>query len=120
MKVILSFNKEVIQKRRKLLNEIEAEATNASTDTSTNEGNGIEDVLKWGSRRPPTAFLDALLTAQVDGELLTDKQIGDEVSTFIFAVSDTRQRYRAFGMFCFGVFYRHCRDMIPQQQASHS
>ncbi|KAH8410920.1 hypothetical protein KR222_008907, partial [Zaprionus bogoriensis] len=50
--------------------------------------------------RPKMAFLDNLLTAEVDGKPLTFEDIFEEVSTFMFEGHDTTASAITFALFC--------------------
>lgn len=66
----------MIENRKKFLQEQSTDEMNVSNDDND------DDVPK-----KKLSFLDTLLTARVDGNKLTDTEISNEVSTFIFAVS---------------------------------
>lgn len=73
--ILRAFNETVISQRKKQLIAQQQGNNNDSDKT------GDEVTPK---RRP--VFLDMMLSATVDGVPLTDQEIGDEVSTFVFAV----------------------------------
>lgn len=73
--LLRSFNQNLINERKQ---QLEAELAARNNNVTATES---ED-----KPRKRTAFLDMLLTATVDGRPLTDQEIGDEVSTFVFAV----------------------------------
>lgn len=75
MDILRKFNQTIISQRKELIAAQQKENNNDSTK---------EDDEMAPKRRP--VFLDLMLTTTVDGVPLTDQEIGDEVSTFVFAV----------------------------------
>ncbi|XP_068145393.1 probable cytochrome P450 4e1 [Drosophila tropicalis] len=59
---------------------------------------GQDEQLEVG--RPKMAFLDNLLTAEVEGKPLTFQQIFEEVSTFMFEGHDTTASAITFAVYC--------------------
>lgn len=68
-----AFAFQIIEQRRRLL------------QTAGYQAAQLDDEL-LDAKRPKMAFLDNLLTAEVDGQPLTFEQIFEEVSTFMFEV----------------------------------
>lgn len=73
LKVLHDFTNSVIEKRKLELKHTINESTSNQVDEFTSKGK--------------FSFLDLLLTTTVDGRPLTQEEIRDEVSTFLFAVS---------------------------------
>ncbi|XP_030388381.1 cytochrome P450 4e3-like [Scaptodrosophila lebanonensis] len=78
---------QIIEKRRAL---IQTSSYNATPD---------DDEL-MDAKRPKMAFLDNLLTAEVQGKPLTFEQIFEEVSTFMFEGHDTTASAITFALYC--------------------
>lgn len=70
-----NFTLNMIDKRRKI-----------NEDTMRTTGSGEQEDETFGRRK--RALLDTLLDARIDGKLLTDDDIREEVDTFTFAVSN--------------------------------
>ena len=73
LKVLHDFTNSIIEKRK-----LELEHT-----FSDSPSNHVDEFIPKGK----FSFLDLLLTTRVDGKPLTQEEIRDEVSTFLFAVS---------------------------------
>ena len=74
LKILHSFNDDIIQKRKLYLKEL--------ADSEEIDGNPSDTEDKKRQ-----LFIDTMLTAKTtDGRSLTDQEISDEVSTFVFAV----------------------------------
>lgn len=63
-----------------------------------------EEHLQQNLRQKRNALLDTLLSATLDGQPLTDKQIRDEVNTFVFEGHDTSSSAVSF---CLYLLSRH-------------
>ncbi|XP_022219094.2 LOW QUALITY PROTEIN: cytochrome P450 4ae1 [Drosophila obscura] len=90
VKCLHQFTDSIIEQRRQLLRR---------ERSSGDPGEPAE-----GERGRRNALLDTLLRARVDGQPLTDKQIRDEVSTFIFEGHDTTTSAVSF---CLYLLSRH-------------
>ncbi|KAM8719127.1 hypothetical protein ACLKA7_011783 [Drosophila subpalustris] len=89
IKCLRNFTDEIIERRRQLLQRRQQQPANS------------QEVAK----RAP--LLDTLLQASFDGAPLTDAQIRDEVSTFIFAGHDTTTSAASF---CLYLLSRHASE----------
>ncbi|XP_023166365.2 probable cytochrome P450 4e1 [Drosophila hydei] len=78
---------QIIEQRRRLL------------QTAGYQAAQLDDEL-LDAKRPKMAFLDNLLTAEVDGQPLTFEQIFEEVSTFMFEGHDTTASAITFAIWC--------------------
>ncbi|XP_017784596.1 PREDICTED: cytochrome P450 4c3-like [Nicrophorus vespilloides] len=81
--IIHEYTNSVIAQRKKVLE-------SQNIDTKVNEL----------GRKRRLAFLDLMLQSSVDGQILTDEEIRDEVNTFMFAGHDTTASALTFTMFC--------------------
>lgn len=84
LNILLPFNDKVITERKLFLE---------------NNLNSNEDLNDDGIYKKKMAFLDTLLTATVDGKPLTNQQIGEEVSTFMFEGHDTTASGVSFAIY---------------------
>lgn len=84
LNILLPFNDRVIRERKLFL----------ENNMNSNENIQEEDIYK-----KKMAFLDTLLTATVDGKHLTNEQIGEEVSTFMFEGHDTTASGVSFSIY---------------------
>lgn len=84
LNVLLPFNDKVITERKLFLE---------------NNQNSNENLEHDGIYKKKMAFLDTLLTATVDGKPLTNEQIGEEVSTFMFEGHDTTASGVSFSIY---------------------
>lgn len=92
--VMHAFTERIIEERKQSLLHADARHT---TDEMEFDGDGI------GAKKR-LAFLDVLLQARVDGQPLLDKQIRDEVNTFMFEGHDTTTSAISF---CLYALSRH-------------
>ncbi|XP_073830242.1 cytochrome P450 4ae1 [Musca autumnalis] len=95
IKTMHAFTEKIIKERKQsLLNE---ELSKMADETDKE----LDDV---GAKKKHLAFLDVLLQARIDGQPLLDKQIRDEVNTFIFEGHDTTTSAISF---CLYALSRH-------------
>lgn len=85
LNILLPFNDKVITERKLFLE------NNLNSDENQDKDDGIY--------KKKMAFLDTLLTATVDGKPLTNQQIGEEVSTFMFEGHDTTASGVSFSIY---------------------
>lgn len=96
LNILLPFNDEVIRERKLFLE------NNLNSKKNLEE----DDIYK-----KKMAFLDTLLTATVDGKPLTNEQIGEEVSTFMFEGHDTTASGVSFAIYLLSKY--------PEEQVSN-
>ncbi|KAH8300254.1 hypothetical protein KR044_012209, partial [Drosophila immigrans] len=77
----------IIEKRRSLIESSSYQASLKNDDA-------------FDTKRPKMAFLDNLLTAEVEGKSLSFEDIFEEVSTFMFEGHDTTASAITFAIFC--------------------
>lgn len=97
----ISFLLQVIQKRKQLLDEF----SKSSADPAQSDD----------SPKQKRAFLDTLLATSVNGVPLTDTEISDEVSTFVFAGHDTTASAISFGLYHLSI---HSKEQVSRYGSS--
>ncbi|KAK4025887.1 hypothetical protein OUZ56_014926 [Daphnia magna] len=90
VKVLHDFTNQVIQDRKKMLN------NNNLIDTTISDHEKIEE----NSSKRRLAFLDLLIQASENGEKLSDDDIREEVDTFMFAGHDTTATAMSWFLYC--------------------
>ncbi|KAH8355353.1 hypothetical protein KR093_011539, partial [Drosophila rubida] len=92
----------IIEQRRRLIKSSSYQASLNNDDT-------------LDSKRPKMAFLDNLLTAEVDGKPMSFEDIFEEVSTFMFEGHDTTASAITFAIFCLAIAPEAQRKAYEEQ-----
>lgn len=87
LKILHSKSLNVINQRRKVLEELYLLGDSLKNNVSTNSK----------EKKP---FLDLLLQTEVDGKPLSEQEIREEVDTFMFAGHDTTSSAISFALYC--------------------
>lgn len=87
LKILHSKSRNVISQRQRALQELKT-----SNDL---EENGV--AINTKEKKP---FLDLLLQTEIDGKPLDDREIREEVDTFMFAGHDTTSSAISFALYC--------------------
>lgn len=103
VKLVSDFTFDVIQKRRKTL--------------EVTDGNLPDSIIFEDNTRRKLAFLDTLIKARINGVELTNKEIADEVATFIFEGHDTTAVALTFAMYSLSL-YPEIQEKIYNEQLS--
>lgn len=101
LEIVSNFTYDVIIKRRKIM--------------QTSDINSKSIIESDESPKQKLAFLDTLLKTQINGKSLTNKEIADEVSTFIFEGHDTTAVALSFAMYALSI-YPDVQEKVYEEQ----
>ncbi|XP_061403062.1 cytochrome P450 4ae1-like [Musca vetustissima] len=107
IQIMHDFTEKIIEERKKLV--LHAESNETTLVEGDSDGIGAKKHL---------TFLDVLLQARVDGQPLLDKQIRDEVNTFIFEGHDTTTSAISFCLYALSR-HREVQDKLFEEIRSN-